>query len=143
MGGYIEEHQARLNLITSCRCGETIHARSRVPEEDQRSELVMKFVPLDSFLVFTILSFPSGLTIQSLFSQTTFLTLVFLLISHQGKGTKDNQAWDYSRSASSNRSTVRSTSTEDPKSSGSYLVGLAANHATASRSASSASKIWT
>ena len=39
MGGYIEEHQARLNSITSCRCGETIHARSRVPEEDQRSEL--------------------------------------------------------------------------------------------------------
>ena len=39
MGGYIEEHQARLNSITSCRCGETIRARSRVPEEDQRSEL--------------------------------------------------------------------------------------------------------
>ena len=39
MGGYIEEHQARLNSITSCCCGETIHARSRVPEEDQRSEL--------------------------------------------------------------------------------------------------------
>ena len=35
----IEEHQAQLNSITSCRCGETIHARSRVPEEDQRSEL--------------------------------------------------------------------------------------------------------
>ena len=39
MGGYIEEHQARLNSITSCRCGETIHARSQVPEEDQRLEL--------------------------------------------------------------------------------------------------------
>ena len=39
MGGYIEEHQARLNSITSCRCGETIRARSRVPEEDQRSKL--------------------------------------------------------------------------------------------------------
>ena len=39
MGGYIEEHQARLNSITSCHCGETICARSRVPEEDQRSEL--------------------------------------------------------------------------------------------------------
>ena len=39
MGGYIEEHQARLNSITSCHCGETIRARSRVPEEDQRSEL--------------------------------------------------------------------------------------------------------
>ena len=39
MGGYIEEHQARLNSIMSCRCGETIRARSRVPEEDQRSEL--------------------------------------------------------------------------------------------------------
>ena len=39
MGSYIEEHQAQLNSITSCRCGETIRARSRVPEEDQRSEL--------------------------------------------------------------------------------------------------------
>ena len=39
MGGYIEEHQARLNSITSCHCGETIRARSRVPEEDQRLEL--------------------------------------------------------------------------------------------------------
>ena len=39
MGGYIEEHQAQLNSITSCCCGETIRARSRVPEEDLRSEL--------------------------------------------------------------------------------------------------------
>ena len=39
MGGYIEEHQARLNSITSCHCGEMIRARSRVPQEDQRSEL--------------------------------------------------------------------------------------------------------
>ena len=39
MGGYIEEHQARLNSITSHHCGETIRARSWVPEEDQRSEL--------------------------------------------------------------------------------------------------------
>ena len=39
MGGYIEEHQAQLNFITSCCCGETIRVRSRAPEEDQRSEL--------------------------------------------------------------------------------------------------------
>ena len=39
MGGYIKEHQARLNSITSCCCGETICARSWVPDEDQRSEL--------------------------------------------------------------------------------------------------------
>ena len=39
MGGYIEEHQAQLNSITSCCCGEMICARSRVPEEDQRLEL--------------------------------------------------------------------------------------------------------
>ena len=39
MGGYIGEHQAQLNSITSYRCGETIRARSRIPEEDQRSEL--------------------------------------------------------------------------------------------------------
>ena len=39
MGGYIEEHQAQLNSITSCCCGETIRARSRAPEEDQRLEL--------------------------------------------------------------------------------------------------------
>ena len=39
MGGYIEEHQARLNSLTYCHCGEIIRARSRAPEEDQRSEL--------------------------------------------------------------------------------------------------------
>ena len=35
----MDEHQACLNSITSCHCGEPIHARSRVPDEDQRLEL--------------------------------------------------------------------------------------------------------
>ena len=39
MGGYTEEHQAQLNSITSCCCGEMIQVRSRAPEEDQRLEL--------------------------------------------------------------------------------------------------------
>ena len=38
--------------------------------------------------------------------RTTFLISIFLLTSHQRKGTKNNQAWDYSQSANSNKSTV-------------------------------------
>ena len=51
----------------------------------------MKFGFLDSFLVFTILSFLSGLIIPTSSSWTTFLILIYLLTSHQRKGTKNNQ----------------------------------------------------
>ena len=102
---------------------------------------VMKFNFLDSFPAFTILSFLAGLIILILFL-TDYLSYPHLLTNFMPRrGTKNNQTWDYVQSANSNKSTVQSTSTEDPESLGSYQVGLAANHLTASRSASSASKI--
>ena len=111
--------------------------------EDTMLESVMKFDFLDSFLVFIILSFLSGPITLTSFLRTTFLILICLLTSHQKKGIRNNQAWDYSRSANLNKSTVQSTSTKDPESLGSYQVGLAANHLMASHSASSTLKIWT
>ena len=45
--------------------------------------VVMKFVFLDSFLVFTFLSSLSGLIILTFYLRTTFLILTFLLTSHQ------------------------------------------------------------
>ena len=45
----------------------------------------MKFNFLDSFLVFMISSFLSGLIILTSSLQTTFLILICLLTSHQGR----------------------------------------------------------
>ena len=58
----------------------------------------MKFVFLDSFLAFMILSFLTGLIILTFFLWTTFLIPIFLLTSHQGREprtTKDgiNRGW--------------------------------------------------
>jgi hypothetical protein len=39
MGVALDEHQARLDTINSCRCGEKSRAEARGEEDDQRSEL--------------------------------------------------------------------------------------------------------
>ena len=75
---------------------------------------------LDSFLAFTILSFLTGLIILIPFLTNYLYYPHFLTNFTPRKGTKNSQVWDYARSARSNKSTVWSTSTEDPESSGSY-----------------------
>ena len=105
--------------------------------------IVMKINSMDSLFLFS----PFPLHIWTYYFDpflTDYPSYSHLLTNFiPRRGTKNNQTWDYSRSAKPNKSTVRSTSTEEPESSNSYRVGLATNHSTASRSASSASKIWT
>ena len=77
-----------------CKIGLNYKKIQRKPSEQIEIKLVMKFIFLDSFLVFTFLSSLSGLIILTFFLWTTFLILIRLLTSHQERESRTDQTWD-------------------------------------------------